>query len=231
MIRVLVVDDEHLVRTGVRRILATDDGISVVGEAQDGSEAARAARELRADLVLMDVQMPGTDGVDGTRLVLRARPAARVVMLTMFDLDEHVLGALRAGASGFLLKSTRPERLLAAVHGVHGGEQLFSPTILRRLVETYVERAPHPAVPPALESLTPREFEVFTHVARGSSNAEIAAALFLSEATVKTHVARILARLGLRDRIQAVILAYESGLLTARGTRRTTEHPPIDGSR
>lgn len=157
--------------------------------------------------------MPGTDGIEGTRLIAQARPEARVLMLTMFDLDEHVVGALRAGASGFLLKTTPPDRLISAVHGAHRGDQLFSPAILRRLVEAYVHRQPDTAVPAAFAALTPREFEVFGLLARGNSNSQIATVLFLSEATVKTHVARILAKLGLRDRVQAVILGYESGLL------------------
>lgn len=217
MIRVLIADDDQLMRSGIRAILDTDEQISVAGEAADGTEAAARARELRADVVLMDVQMPGADGIEGTRLTAQARPEARVLMLTMFDLDEHVLGALRAGASGFLLKTTPPDRLLAAVHDVHRGDQLFSPAILRRLVETYVQRQPTTDIPDAFTALTPREFEVFGLLARGTSNAQIAAALFLSEATVKTHVARILAKLGLRDRIQAVILGYESGLIVPGG--------------
>ncbi len=217
MIRVLIADDDPLMRSAIRAILDTDAQISVVGEATQGAEAAARARERCADVVLMDVQMPGTDGIEGTRLTAQAWPEARVLMLTMFDLDEHVVGALRAGASGFLLKTTPPERLISAVHDVHRGDQLFSPAILRRLVATYVQRRPGTTVPDALAGLTPREFEVFGLLALGTSNAEIAAALVLSEATVKTHVVRILAKLGLRDRVQAVILGYESGLIVPGG--------------
>jgi DNA-binding NarL/FixJ family response regulator len=216
VIRVVVADDQHLVRTGLRSILSTEPDLLVVGEAPDGRAAAALAREQRADVVLMDVQMPGTDGIEGTRLTAVSRPEARVLMLTMFDLDEHVLGALREGASGFLLKTTSPPELTAAVRAVHRGDLLFSPSITRRLIEAYVTR---PAagggggVPPQLRALTVRELEVYHELALGRSNTEVAQALHLGENTVKTHVARILAKLGLRDRVQAVVLAYECGLI------------------
>lgn len=211
MIRVLVTDDEPLVRAGLRSILGAAVGLDVVGEAGDGREAADLAADLAADVVLMDVQMPGTDGVEGVRLTTAARPEARVLMLTLFDLDEHVYGALAAGASGYLLKSTPPDTLVEAVRAVHAGELLFAPSVTRRLVETYVRRTPRSPDRQRLETLTDRELEVFGLVARGLSNAEIAAELFLGQTTVKTHVARILTKLGLRDRVQAVVLAYESG--------------------
>jgi DNA-binding NarL/FixJ family response regulator len=214
VIRVVVADDEHLVRAGLRSILELEKDLTVVAEAGDGRAAAGAAREHRADVVLMDVQMPGTDGVAGVRLTTVARPEARVLMLTMFDLDEHVVGALRAGASGFLLKTASPEDLVAAVRGAHAGHQLFAPAVMRRLVETYVRRGPRPdGVPHELTALTGRELDVFRLLATGRANAEVARELHISEATVKTHVASILTKLGLRDRVQAVVLAYESGLV------------------
>jgi DNA-binding NarL/FixJ family response regulator len=214
VIRVVVADDEYLVRAGVRSILELEDDLTVVAEADDGRAAASAAREHLADVVLMDVQMPGTDGVAGVRLTTAARPESRVLMLTMFDLDEHVVGALRAGASGFLLKTASPEDLVAAVRGAHSGQQLFAPAVMRRLVETYVRQGPRTdGLPEELAGLTGRELEVFRLLAAGRANAEIARELHLSEATVKTHVASILAKLGLRDRVQAVVLAYESGLV------------------
>ncbi len=213
MIRVVVADDQDLIRAGIAGILSAATDIDVVGEAADGQEAARVAREQSADVVLMDVQMPGADGIAGISAVAAARPEARVLMLTTFDLDEYVFGALRAGASGFLLKTTPPDQLLAAIRAAHGGDMLFAPTVTRRLVEAYVRRPPSSAgVPQVLSALTERELEVFRSLAKGLSNAEIGAELYLGEATVKTHVTRILAKLGLRDRVQAVVLAYECGL-------------------
>ena len=212
-IRVVVADDQDLIRGGLRAILDADDGVAVVGEAADGREAARVARMERADVVLMDVQMPGGDGIEGVRAVVQARPEARVLMLTMFDLDEYVFGALRAGASGFLLKTTPPGELVAAIRAVHSGDLLFAPTVTRRLVETYVRRPPAGSVPQVVSALTERELDVLRSMAKGRSNAEIGAELFLGEATVKTHVTRILAKLGVRDRVQAVVVAYESGLV------------------
>jgi DNA-binding NarL/FixJ family response regulator len=215
VIRVVIADDQDLIRAGLRAILDGEPDLEVVGEAADGRQAARVARECSADVVLMDVQMPGADGLEGLAAVAAARPEARVVMLTMFDLDEYVFAALRAGASGFLLKTTPPGALVDAVRAVGDGDLLFAPEITRRLVESFVRRPP-PAggVPAALTVLTERELDVFRSLAKGLSNAEIGAELFLGEATVKTHVTRILAKLGLRDRIQAVVLAYECGLIT-----------------
>ena len=214
MIRVVIADDQDLVRAGIAAILSAEDDLDVVGEAGDGSAAARAARDERADVVLMDVQMPGTDGIAGARAVAASRPEAKVLVLTMFDLDEHVFGALQAGASGFLLKTTAPADLVAAVRSVHSGDLLFAPSVTRRLVEAYVRRPPATSgVPAALAPLTDRELDVFRAIARGWSNAEIGQRLYLGEATVKTHVTRILAKLALRDRVQAVVLAYECGLV------------------
>ena len=223
MIRVVIADDQHLIRGGLRAILEAEPDLVVVAEADDGAEAAVAAARHAADVVLMDVQMPGTDGVAGVATVVAARPQTRVLMLTMFDLDEYVFGALRAGASGFLLKTTPPEELVEAIRAVHGGEMLFSATVTRRLVEAYVRRPPVGVEdrPSALAGLTDRELEVFRSLAKGLSNAEIAAELYLGEATVKTHVTRILAKLQLRDRVQAVVLAYESGLATPAYDRPT----------
>jgi DNA-binding NarL/FixJ family response regulator len=214
-IRVVVADDQDLVRGGLCAILGTVDDIEVVAEAASGAAAATAAAVHLADVVLMDVQMPGSDGIQGTQAVLRARPQCRVLVLTMFDLDEYVFGALRAGASGFLLKTTSPEALATAIRACAAGEQLFSPTVVRRLVAAYVRRPPPTdGVPPQLTGLTDRELDVLRALARGLSNAEIAGSLYLGETTVKTHVTRILAKLGLRDRVQAVVLAYECGLVT-----------------
>lgn len=211
-IRVVIADDQDLIRGGLRSILDADPGIVVIGEAANGREAGELAGKYAADIVLMDVQMPGSDGMEGIAAVTRMRPEARVLMLTMFDLDEYVFGALRAGASGFLLKTTSPDELVAAIRAVHSGELLFSPTVTRRLVEAFVRRPPAGTVPEIMASLTGRELDVFRSLAKGLSNAEIGRELYLGEATVKTHVTRILAKLGLRDRVQAVVLAYESGL-------------------
>lgn len=218
-IRVVIADDQHLIRRGLRGIIDAEPDLRVVGEASDGTSAAREAAEHRADVVLMDVQMPGVDGIEGVRLVHHARPEARVLMLTMFDLDEYVFGALRAGASGFLLKTATPSELATAIRASHVGELLFAPSVTRRLVESYVSQPPpSDEVPGRLAALTDRELEVLRALARGLSNAEIGAELYLGEATVKTHVTRILAKLGLRDRVQAVVLAYECGL-----ARRSSE--------
>ena len=215
VIRVVIADDQDLIRAGLRAILLPEPDLEVVGEASDGAAAARVAREVSADVVLMDVQMPGTDGVAGTAQVNALRPETRVLMLTMFDLDEYVFGALRAGASGFLLKTTPPDELAEAIRAVYDDNMLFAPTITRRLVEAYVRRPPHSSGRPlALSDLTDRELDVFRSMAKGLSNAEIGSELYLGEATVKTHVTRILAKLGLRDRVQAVVLAYECGLAT-----------------
>ena len=214
-VRVVLADDQDLIRGGLRAILDAAADIEVVAEVASGRAAATAAAQHRADVVLMDVQMPGSDGIEGTRMVLQARPQTRVLVLTMFDLDEYVFDALRAGASGFLLKTTPPGELAAAIRACHSGELLFAPTVTRRLVETYVRRPPATdALPAQLTGLTDREVDVLRELARGLSNAEIARSLFLGETTVKTHVTRILAKLGLRDRVQAVVLAYESGLVS-----------------
>jgi len=216
-VTVLVVDDDALMRAGLRAVLASDDGIAVVGEAADGSEAIAQARALRPDVVLMDVRMPGLDGISATREVLAASDGVRVVILTTFEQDDYVFGALRAGASGFLLKRARPEELLAAVHAVAAGDSLLSPSVTRTVIDRLARTAPSDgaggdAGSAALDELTPREFEVLELLARGLSNAEIAAALFVEESTVKTHVKRVLTKLRLRDRVQVVIYAYESGL-------------------
>ncbi len=211
MTSVVVADDQDLVRVGLRTILERREGIEVLGEAADGREAVRQARRLRPDVVLMDVRMPVLDGIAATR-ELAASPC-RVLMLTTFDLDEYVYDALRAGASGFLLKDAPPDRLVEAIHAIAGGDVLLAPAITRRLVERYAG-APSTAQPPGLDELTAREREVLVLIARGLSNMEIAAHLVVSEATVKTHVNRILGKLGLRDRVQAVVLAYETGLVS-----------------
>jgi DNA-binding NarL/FixJ family response regulator len=215
-ISVLVADDQALVRTGFRFILEQEPGIAVVGEARDGLDAVELARKRRPDVVLMDIQMPGVDGLEATRRILgRAEHPVAVLMLTTFDLDEYVYDALRAGASGFLLKDAPPEQLVAAIRVVAAGDALIAPAITKRLIERFARTAPPSTPPPALSRLTPREAEVLTLIARGLANGEIAEELVLSEATVKTHVKRVLAKLGLRDRVQAVVLAYEAGVVTA----------------
>ena len=211
VIRVLVVDDHELLRGGVSSVLGTDPGIEVVGQAGDGVSALAAAVRLRPDVVLMDVQMPGGDGITATTTILRDCPEARVIVLTMFDLDDYVLGALRAGASGFLLKTTPPDEVIAAVKSVAAGEASFGPSIIERLVESYVRTAPA-SPPPSLRTLTARELEVLTAMAEGLSNAEIGQRLYLAETTVKTHVGRVLSKLGVRDRLQAVVIAHRVGL-------------------
>jgi DNA-binding NarL/FixJ family response regulator len=213
MTSVLVVDDQALVRGGFRLILSTTADLEVVGEAGDGAHGLRLARELRPDVILMDVRMPGMDGLEATRALV-ADPAvdARILILTTFDLDEYVYRALRAGAAGFLLKDATPESLIAAVRTVARGDTLLAPSVLTRLVEEYVGR-PRPDERRLLAGLTEREREILTYLGRGLSNAAIAGTLHLSEATVKTHVARVFTKLGLRDRAQAVVLAYESGLV------------------
>jgi DNA-binding NarL/FixJ family response regulator len=215
-IRVLLVDDQPLLRTGFRMILSAEQDLSIVGEAGDGQSAIDAARKLKPDVVLMDIRMPGMDGIAATRAL--AGPGVedpiKVLILTTFDLDEYVVEALRAGASGFLLKDSPPEDLVEAIRIVAAGEALLAPSITRRLLDRVATRLPpaHDAIP-ALAELTERELEVLKLVARGLSNAEIAEKLVVSETTVKTHVSRVLAKLDLRDRVQAVILAYETGLV------------------
>jgi DNA-binding NarL/FixJ family response regulator len=221
MIRVLLADDQALLRMGFRLILDGEADIEVVGEAGDGATAIGMARTLRPDVVLMDVRMPGTDGIQATAAVTTAFPATRVLILTTYDLDEYVLAGLKAGASGFLLKDAPPEELLTAIRTVAGGDAVLAPTATRRLINQFVplisSPARHDAQQELLAKLTDREKAVFTLIATGRSNREIAAELHLSEGTVKVHVGRILAKLDLRDRVQAVILAYESGLITPGG--------------
>jgi DNA-binding NarL/FixJ family response regulator len=215
MTRVLIADDQALVRAGFRMILDAEDDLDVIGEASDGAEAVRLARELRPDVVLMDIRMPELDGIEATRRVaeLGTDPPVRVLMLTTFDLNEYVYEALRAGASGFLLKDVPPEQLAAGIRIVAQGEALLAPSITKRLIQEFARATPAAPTPPkGLDELTARELEVFKLVARGLSNAEIAQELIVSETTVKTHVARVLMKLDLRDRVQAVVLAYESGV-------------------
>ncbi|WP_253769320.1 response regulator [Goodfellowiella coeruleoviolacea] len=210
-VRVLLADDQTLVRAGFRSILDGEDGIEVVGEAADGADAVRLARHLRADVVLMDIRMPGLDGLAATQKIT-ASSAVRVIILTTFDLDDYVYGALRSGASGFLVKDTEPAELIHAVRVVARGDALIAPAITRRLIAEFAARVRHPDPGPRLSALTEREREVLALVAAGLSNDEIAARLVLSPATVKTHVSRIMTKAQVRDRAQLVILAYESGL-------------------
>ncbi len=213
-VRVLLVDDDDLMRAGLRSVLSSDETIEVVGEASDGNEAIERARTLTADVVLMDVRMPGLDGIAATRELLGVQPEARVVILTTFEEDDYIFGALNAGASGFLLKRTRPEELIAAAHAVAAGEALLSPSVTRTVIErTARQPTPNTSARDRLDELTPREREVLTLIAHGLSNGEIAAALVVEESTVKTHVKRILMKLDVRDRVQAVVFAYESGLV------------------
>jgi DNA-binding NarL/FixJ family response regulator len=220
-IRVLIADDQALVRSGFRMILEARDDLEVVGEAENGAQAIELAQELEPDVVLMDVRMPVLDGVGATRRLLEAGSCARVIILTTFDLDEYVFEALRAGASGFLLKDVQPAQLVEAIRVVASGEALLAPSVTRRLLDRFAasleasERKP----PPELDSLTPRELEILRLVAGGLSNAEIAAELVVSETTVKTHVSSVLRKLRLRDRVQAVVLAYEAGLVEPNSGR------------
>ncbi|MBB5927406.1 response regulator [Streptomyces echinatus] len=221
MTRVLVVDDQFLIRAGLVGLLEAAPGFEVVGEAGDGEEAVRLAAETRPDVVLMDIRMPGVNGIEATGRILAqaAERPPRILVLTTFDLDEYVYGALRAGASGFLLKDSGPERLLAAVTAVEGGDALFAPSVTRRLVEAFArQQAPSGTdSPPGLDVLTTREVEVLKLTARGLSNLEIADRLYISEATVKTHLNRTMTKLDLGSRAQAVVLAYETGLVTPGG--------------
>jgi DNA-binding NarL/FixJ family response regulator len=217
MTRVLIADDQPLVRVGLRKILDFEPDVEVVGEAGDGEDAVRQTAHGAPDVVLMDIRMPVLDGIEATRRITTAHPDTRVLILTTFGLDEYVFGALRAGASGFMLKDAPPEELLAAIPVVARGEALLAPAITRSVIEEFARRSPHeqPTLP-GLSELTERELEVLRLIAGGRSNAEIAAALVVSRATVKTHVGHVLMKLGLRDRVQAVILAYESGLVRVR---------------
>jgi DNA-binding NarL/FixJ family response regulator len=212
-VRVLIVDDDDLMRAGLRGVLSIDETIEVVGEAADGRDALYRARLVAPDIVLMDVRMPDLDGIAATRRLLAEMPDVSVVILTTFEQDDYIFGALNAGASGFLLKRTRPEELVAAIHTIAAGDSLLSPSVTSRVIERMARQpAPDALRDARLDELTPREAQVLELVARGLSNGEIAAQLVIEESTVKTHVKRILVKLGARDRVQAVIFAYESGL-------------------
>ena len=215
-IAVLVADDQSMVRAGFRLLLGDEDGIEVVAEAADGNEAVAKAARFRPAVVLMDIRMPELDGLEATRRILAADNGARILVLTTFDLDEYVYEALRAGASGFVLKDDPPEQLLTAIHVVAGGDALLSPTVTKRVIKQFT-RAPRLSPPTQLEALSERERDVFRLIARGLSNAEIGKELYISETTVKTHVTHILQKLDLRDRVQVVVLAYQSGLLEGNG--------------
>ncbi|RYP81999.1 response regulator transcription factor [Nocardioides guangzhouensis] len=213
MIRVLLADDQPLIRTGLRMILSAEPDLEIVGEASDGAEAITLCALTRPDVVLMDVRMPGTDGIEATRTITASQdPPPRVLVLTTFDLDDVVYDALRAGACGFLLKDASEDRLITAIRVVSDGGAMFAPSVTRRLIEEFARRD-HPHPHPSLDGLTEREVDVLRQVARGLSNTEIAATLFVTENTVKTHIARLLRKLGIRDRVQAVVVAYESGLV------------------
>ena len=218
-IRVLVADDQSMVRAGFRMLLSGEEDIEVVAEASNGLEAVEKAARFEPTVVLMDIRMPELDGLEATRRILAADPGARILILTTFDLDEYVYEALRAGASGFVLKDEPPEQLIAAIRTVAAGEALLSPSVTKRVIAQF-SRISHPPAPRELEELSDREREVFRLIARGLSNAEIGQELFISETTVKTHVTHILSKLGLRDRVQAVVLAYQTGLL---------DHDPVPG--
>lgn len=214
-VRILIVDDQALIRSGLRMILEAEPELSVIGEAGDGREALEIAARSRPDVILMDVRMPVMDGIEATRRLNASSldPKPRVLILTTFDLDEYVYAAIRAGASGFLLKDAPPDDLIHAIRVVARGEALLAPTVTRRLIEEFAARPAPEAAPPGMDELTEREVEVLRSLAAGLSNAEIAEALFVSEATVKTHISHILTKLDLRDRVQAVVVAYESGLV------------------
>jgi DNA-binding NarL/FixJ family response regulator len=213
-LRVLIVDDDDLMRAGLRAVLSSDETIQVVDEAADGAQAVARVRDARPDVVLMDVRMPRLDGIAATREITATASRARILILTTFEDEDYIFGALHAGASGFLLKRTRPEQLIAAIHAVAEGDSLLSPSVTRTVIERMARSPqPDPAGGRRLRSLTPREREVLELVARGLANAEIAATLVVEESTVKTHLKRIMAKLELRDRVQAVILAYETGLV------------------
>src|SRR5919112_1058616 len=223
-IRVLVADDQSMIRAGLRMLLAKESDIEVVAEAENGLDAVGKAARLNPDVVLMDIRMPVLNGVEATRRILAADELARVLILTTFDLDEYVYEALRAGASGFVLKDDPPEQLLSAIRIVAGGEALLSPAITKRVIEKFT-RISHPEPPKELADLTDRELDVFRLIARGLSNAEIGQELYISDATVKTHITHILQKLNLRDRVQAVVLAYETGLFDTPAPPRSHERP------
>jgi DNA-binding NarL/FixJ family response regulator len=237
VIRVLIADDHELVRTGFRLILQAESDLEVVGEAATGREAVDLTASLRPDVVLMDIRMPDLDGIEATRQVTRGAAASRVLVLTTFDLDEYVFEALQAGACGFLLKDVAANQLAAGVRMVAAGDALLAPSITRRLIEEFAVSRPRP--PEQIKELTPREMEIFLLVARGMSNAEIAAKLVIGETTVKTHVTRLLMKLGVRDRIQAIVLAYEAGVVRPsqhsesepQGTETISDYSPGRGGR
>jgi RNA polymerase sigma factor (sigma-70 family) len=213
LVRVLLVDDDDLMRAGLRAVLSSDDTLTVVGEGADGRGSVDLVRASEPDVVLMDVRMPDLDGISATREILAVSPEVKVVILTTFEQDDYIFGALRAGASGFLLKRTKPEELIAAIHTIADGDSLLSPSVTRRVIEQMAEQpVPERAADQRLDELTPREREVLELIARGLSNSEIASALVVEQSTVKTHVKRILMKLRLRDRVQAVIFAYEHGI-------------------
>ena len=225
-LRVLVADDQSLVRAGFRMLLAGEEDIEVVAEASNGLEAVDKAARFRPGVILMDIRMPELDGLQATRRILAGDADARILVLTTFDLDEYVYEALRAGASGFVLKDDSPEQLIAAIRTVAGGDALLSPTITKRVIQKFA-RMPRPAPPKELDQLSERELEVFRLMARGLSNGEIAQELYISETTVKTHVTHILQKLGLRDRVQAVVLAYQTGVFEAEARRTGVADEPV----
>jgi DNA-binding NarL/FixJ family response regulator len=224
-IRVLVADDQSMVRAGFRMLLAGEEDIEVVAEASNGLEAVHKTARFHPGVVLMDIRMPELDGLQATRRILAADKAARILILTTFDLDEYVYEALRAGASGFVLKDDSPEQLIAAIRTVAGGDALLSPTITKRVIQKFA-RLPRPAPPKELDDLSERELEVFRLIARGLSNGEIAQELYISETTVKTHITHILQKLNLRDRVQAVVLAYQTGIFEADARRQNSHESP-----
>jgi DNA-binding NarL/FixJ family response regulator len=219
-IRILLVDDERLLRTGFSMILRSEPDLAVVGEAADGHAAVAAAAELQPDVVLMDIRMPGLDGLEATRRIVASGSPTRILVLTTFDLDTYVYAALAAGASGFLLKDTPEDQLIGAIRAIAAGNGLFAPSVTRRLIQHFAAQNPTPAPTPALDSLTDREREILKLLAAALTNAEIAGMLYISEHTVRTHVARILAKLHLHDRAQAIVIAYETGLIRAGNPRQ-----------
>jgi len=224
-LRVLIVDDDNLMRAGLRAVLSSDETIDVVGEAADGAQAVEQTLALTPDVVLMDVRMPAVDGIEATRRIVAARPAARILILTTFEDDDYVLNALRAGAAGFLLKRIQPEHLIAGIHTIAGGDGLLAPQVTQTVIEQIAAQpVPDTSAVGRLRQLTPRERDVLTLVAQGLSNAEIADSLVVEESTVKTHMKRILAKLHLRDRIHAVILAYETGLVRSARMFEQRDH-------
>jgi DNA-binding NarL/FixJ family response regulator len=222
-IRVLVADDQSMVRAGFRMLLAGEEDIDVVAEASNGLEAVEKAERFHPDVILMDIRMPELDGLEATRRILATDNGARILVLTTFDLDEYVYEALRAGASGFVLKDDPPEQLLGAVRTVAAGDALLSPTVTKRVIKQFT-RLPRPAPPRELDELSDRERDVFRLIARGLSNSEIGQELYISETTVKTHITHILQKLGLRDRVQAVVLAYQTGLFETDAAQPAAEH-------